>query len=403
MLMNIVEKYQRQLLEQARQTYRETPITRLTELAYLATPRHRFVARYRERGSKDWRLVNEANVAEHAATLYSDRPLILFGDNDANIPSTISQPSFVLRMLDLLDLSLGDRVFELGAGSGWTAAMIGRLVGPQGRVISVEIIPEVAQRAAGAIAALGIANVQIIEGDAGNRLPDDAPFDRVIFTAGIFDLPRQSYEQVRNGGLLLVPIKIGGGGDTLFLLRKSGDHFESQESMPCGFVQVTGKYESEDMEPMTLEKSIPTWRELQNQEVGRRRFWWGGKEQGPLGALSAFATLGVRSFLGIVEPTFRVFKSAENDRDKPERRFFGLWDAESGSLVLAKDDWLITYGNSTAENRLMEMLHRWFNLGMPAAACLDLKIYPIDVPLNADGEQWLVKRSESQFLWTLQA
>jgi hypothetical protein len=104
-----------------------------------------------------------------------------------------------------------------------------------------------------------------------------------------------------------------------------------------------------------------------------------------------------------VEPTFRVFKAADNGQDKPERGFFGLWDAESGSLVLAQDDWLIAYGNSTAEDRLLEILHRWLSLGMPAAACLDLKVYPIDVPVNAGHQQWLVKRRDSQFLWTLQA
>jgi protein-L-isoaspartate(D-aspartate) O-methyltransferase len=339
-------------------------------------------------------------LAEQAATLYSDRPLVLHGDDDANIPSTISQPSFVLRMLDLLQLSPGHRVFELGAGSGWTAALMGRLVGPNGQVTSFEIIPELAQRAAEAVAALGITNVRIFGGDAGNGYPDGAPFDRVVFTAGAFELPRHCYEQVRDGGLLLIPIKTG-GGDSLFLLRKRGDHFESLESMSCGFVQVTGQYQFEDLGPTTLERAVPEWPELQNQEVHRQRFWWGGKRQGALGVLGVFATLGVRSFLGIVEPSFRVFKTA-HDHDKLEHHFFGLWDEDSRSLVLAKDDWLIAYGNSTAENRLLEMLQRWLSLGMPAAACLDLKIYPIDAPLDVGARQWLVKRRDSQFLWTLQ-
>jgi protein-L-isoaspartate(D-aspartate) O-methyltransferase len=376
---------------------------RSTERAYLATPRHRFVTRYRERGSKDWRLVNEANVAEHAATLYSDPPLVLYGDNDANIPSTISQPSFVLRMLDLLELRPGDRVFELGEGSGWTAAMMGRLVGPQGRVISVEIISEVAQRAAEAVASLGIANVRIIEGDGGNGFSDAVPFDRVIFTAGTFDLPRHSYDQVRDGGLLLVPIKTSGGGDSLFLLRKFGDHFESQESMPCGFVQVTGKYESGGMEPMTLEKAVPAWPELQNQEVSRRRFWWGGKGQGHLGALGAFASSAFVPFSESWSLPFASLKPPTTAKTNRSVASLALRNAESGSLVLAIDDWLIAYGNSTAENHLLEMLHKWLSLGMPAAACLDLKVYPIDVPLSAGHQQWLVKRKDSQFLWTLQA
>ena len=111
--MDTVEKYQIQLLERARHFYRETPITEPTERAYLATPRHRFVVKYREWGTKEWHIINDDNLAEHAATLYADRPLILHGDDDTNIPSTISQPSFVLRMLDLLQLSPGHKVFEL--------------------------------------------------------------------------------------------------------------------------------------------------------------------------------------------------------------------------------------------------------------------------------------------------
>lgn len=400
--MDPIEKYQTHLLEQVRQIFRDTPITQSTEQAYFATPRHRFVTRYRERGSKDWRAVNEANLAEHLPIIYSDRPLVLYGDNDSDIPSTISQPSFVLRMLDLLQLRPGDKVFELGAGSGWTPAMMGRLVGPTGQVTSFEIIPEVAKRAQEAVAALGMPNVRIIAGDAGDGFPEGAPFDRVVYTAGSFDLPRHVHEQVRDGGLVLVPIKTVGGGDSLFLLRKCGNHFESLESMPCGFVHVAGQNQFEDLEPTTLEKAVPDWATLQKQEVNRRRFWWGGKGQGALGALGVFATMGVRSFLGIVEPTFRVFK-ADDGQDKLDRRFFGLWDAKSRSLVVAKDDWLIAYGNSTAENRLLELLQSWLSLGMPAAVCLDLKIYPMDAAVEAGPKQWLVKRRYSQFLWTLQA
>ena len=116
--MDTVEKYQQQLLEQTRYIYYETPISEATEQAYLATPRHMFVRRYREWGTKEWHEVGAENLAEHVATLYTNKPLVLFGDDDNNIPSTISQPSFVLRMLDMLQLKLGDTVFELGAGSG---------------------------------------------------------------------------------------------------------------------------------------------------------------------------------------------------------------------------------------------------------------------------------------------
>jgi hypothetical protein len=83
--MPATEKYQRQLLEQARAAYRDTPITVETERAYLDTPRHIFVSRYRQWGSTTWHDIGPANWDEHAAALYADQPLILAGDDDQNL------------------------------------------------------------------------------------------------------------------------------------------------------------------------------------------------------------------------------------------------------------------------------------------------------------------------------
>jgi protein-L-isoaspartate(D-aspartate) O-methyltransferase len=393
-----IEKYQKQLLEQTRTWYRETPISEATAQAYLATPRHRFVKRYREWGTREWHEVNAESLAEHIQTLYANRPIILFGDDDQDVPSTISQPSFVLRMLDLLQLKPGHKVFELGAGSGWNAALMGYLAGPEGHIVSLEIIPELAQRAAQTIESMGISNVRILEGDGAEGYQDSAPYDRAIFTAGAFDLPHSFYEQLRDDGLLLVVIKNEGGGDNLFLLRKTGDHFESTDSQPCGFVQLRGGYQFKNLEPAVLEKAIPEWSELQGKEIGKRRFWWGGK--GKAGFM--VTTFGIRSFLGITEPTFRAFKTEKLDQQAHEHHYFGLWDAANRSLVVAKDDLLVTYGNTQAEERLLQRVRQWVEAGMPTAACFDLKVFPIDAPLRAGENQWLVKRRDSQFLWTLQ-
>jgi hypothetical protein len=72
-------------------------------------------------------------------------------------------------------------------------------------------------------------------------------------------------------------------------------------------------------------------------------------------------------------------------------------------LVLAKDDWLIAYGNAFAKERLVQKVRQWVDLGMPSAASLALKIYPSVFPLTVKKNQWIVKRRESQFLWSLEA
>jgi protein-L-isoaspartate(D-aspartate) O-methyltransferase len=342
--------------------------------------------------------VTAENLEQHLATLYADRPLVLFGEDDRNILSTISQPSFVLRMLDMLQLQPGQRVFELGAGSGWNAALIGHLVGPDGRVFSLEIIPEVARMAAESARALGITNVSIVAADAGDGNPAGAPYDRAIFTAGAYDLPRAFFDQLKDDGLLLAVIKLVGGGDTLCLLRKVKNHFESVDLMSCAFVQLTGKHQLEGLEPAAPD-TLPEWRVLQHQEVSRTRFWWGGKGQETL----AWRTMGIRFFLGIAEPHFRAFKTEKAAQRPLEEHYFGLWDQERQSLVLAKDDWLIAYGNTSARDQLLERVRQWFDLGMPTAASFKLQVHPSDCPVAARESQWTVKRKESTFLWSLEA
>jgi protein-L-isoaspartate(D-aspartate) O-methyltransferase len=393
--MESAEKYQRQLLEQAQAIYYATPLSEATQKAYLATPRHQFVKRYRRWGIKEWSEVNEGNLEEHLATLYSDRALVLFGDDDDDVPSTISQPSFVLRMLDMLQLERGQKVFELGTGSGWNAALMGNLVGSEGCVYSLELIPEIAQIAAAMIDALGIKNIKVIEADGGEGYIAGAPYDRAIFSAGAYDLPQPFFEQIKEGGLLLIVIKSEGGGDTLFLLRKEHEHFQSIEALPCGFVQMRGKYQLDSLKPIQLEE-LPEWSELRNKLINTRPFWWGGKGKQDF----PWRTLGIRSFLGITEPSFRAFKTEKNEHLR-EQHYFGLWDQEQKSLVIAKDDLLLSYGNSTAEKRLIKSLEQWIRLGMPSAASFALKIYPIEFPLMANENEWIVKRKESQFLWSL--
>jgi protein-L-isoaspartate(D-aspartate) O-methyltransferase len=394
--MDSVVKFQRQLLQQAQFTYYETPISETTEKAFLAVPRHLFVSRYRTIGTKEWQEVTQESLPEQFGRLYADDALCLLGDDDDDIPSTISQPSFVLRSLDMLQLRPGQKVFELGTGSGWNAALMAHLVGPEGHVYSVEILPELAGRATETLNTLAITNLTIITADGGNGYPGGAPYDRATFTAGTYDLPRHFYNQMKDGGLLLVGIKNAGGGDNLFLLRKRGDHFDSVESMPCGWVQMRGKYQIDSANPQLVE-ALPEWKDLQRQEISRTPYWWSVKGRDHF----VWATLGIRSFLGITEPCFRTFRVEKTPEQPREERYFGLWDPERGSLVLAKHDCLIAYGNPFAKERLMQRIRQWVDLGMPTGASFTLQVYPVDVSLTARDNQWIIRRRESQFLWSL--
>ncbi|MEM9774433.1 MAG: protein-L-isoaspartate O-methyltransferase [Chloroflexota bacterium] len=390
-----IQKYQKRFLSLAKKKSSKKPLSEEVQRAFIATPRHAYVPYYYTWEDKTRHEVTADNLDEHLAKLYEDRPVILKIE-DNKVPSTVSQPSFVLQMLDMLQIEPGHKILELGAGSGWNAALMGSLVGAAGSVYSLEIIPEIAQMARESVHKQGLENVHIIEGDAGEGYAAGAPYDRATFTAGAFDLPCHFYDQIKEDGILLIIIKNEGGGDMLFLMRKREDHFESFDSMPCGFVPMTGKYEMADLKPIRL-SDLENWNELKNHEVSRRPFWWGGK--GEIGF--QWRTTGIRSFLSIVEPMFQAFRPDSAGDLLTQGQFFGLRDEEGQSLVIAKDDALITYGNRAAGARMEEHIQNWVALGMPSSASFDLSIYPMGTNVVAQKNQWVVQRAESQFLWTL--
>ncbi|WP_374000249.1 protein-L-isoaspartate O-methyltransferase [Bdellovibrio bacteriovorus] len=223
---NSLEYYQKSVLLKA------LPLSEKVVEAFYQHPRHLFVPEY---------------TLEEA---YADHPLVLY--NQPPFTSTISQPSFVLRILDLLKLAEGQKVFELGTGSGWNTAMMAFLVGPTGRVVSVEVIPELAQRAAEILQLRELTNVIVRAGDGFEGAPDKAPFDRVIFTAGSHEFPFRVFTQLKEDGWMVFVRKTPGIHDTLELIHKLNGQPHVVTSVPCSFVSVVrqkGGLDSKDSHP----------------------------------------------------------------------------------------------------------------------------------------------------------
>lgn len=391
MIEDEIRRLQDRILQDYSQLYPERPLTAAVLDAFRQTPRHHFVKRYRVRGTDEWKDVTPERVADHLPTLYGDHPLYLFEENAGDQVSTISQPTLVLYMLELLQIESGQRVCEIGAGSGWNAALLGRLVGPKGRAVSVDIIPEMAKSAQERISDLSIPNVNVVLADGGGGYEAEAPYDRFVFTVGTYDIPTTLYGQVREGGFLLVVLKNRVGSDTLYLMRKVDNHFESVHAMSCGFVSLTGDYRPETWEPVDLE-SHPDWSRLRRRLTDRRPFWWGGQSQQSF----LWKTTGIRSFLSIAEPGFELFSDSED-----EEPFFGVFEGEAESLVLARDGELTTYGTDSARHRLMKRIHEWVDLGMPSGGCFSVKAYPGDGEFIAASDEWVSKREHSIYVWRL--
>jgi protein-L-isoaspartate(D-aspartate) O-methyltransferase len=145
---------------------------------------------------------------------------------------TISQPLVVARMCELLELRPEDRVLDIGTGSGYHAAVLARLVN---RVWSIERHAELSQRAAGNLAAAGVANVTVIVGDGRLGYPEAAPYD-AINVAASGEVPIELEDQLAPGGRLVAPV--GDGEQRLTLLRRVEDGVQRTAFEPVRFVPL---------------------------------------------------------------------------------------------------------------------------------------------------------------------
>lgn len=183
-------------------------------VAMRKVPRHRFV---------------EEALRDRA---YGDYPLPI-GEGQ-----TISQPYIVARMTELLRLSGLEKVLEVGTGSGYQAAVLGQCAA---RVCTVERLPRLAARARQTLEELGYSNVWGRTANGTFGWPDQAPFDRILVAAGGPAVPPPLFEQLAEGGLMVMPV---GGPDTqrLQLIEKVRGEMRVTEDSGCVFVPLIGKY-----------------------------------------------------------------------------------------------------------------------------------------------------------------
>ena len=152
---------------------------------------------------------------------------------------TISQPYIVAFMTDALKPRPGDRVLEIGTGSGYQAAVLSCLVA---EVFSIEIVEPLARRAGADLKRLGYGNVKVRAGDGYLGWPEAAPFDAIIVTCAPEQVPKTLVDQLKVGGRMIVPVGSVFSAQELYLLRKTPRGLEKQAVLPVRFVpMVEGK------------------------------------------------------------------------------------------------------------------------------------------------------------------
>jgi protein-L-isoaspartate(D-aspartate) O-methyltransferase len=164
------------------------------------------------------------------AEAYSDTPLPI------GYEQTISQPYIVAFMTEALNVGPDDRVLEIGTGSGYQAAILGRLAKA---VYTIEIVAPLAERARATLASLGSRNIEVRTGNGYLGWPEQAPFDRIMVTAAPDEVPAALLQQLKIGGLMAIPV--GTVNQELRVLRRTATGTETLRTLPVRFVPMTSK------------------------------------------------------------------------------------------------------------------------------------------------------------------
>jgi protein-L-isoaspartate(D-aspartate) O-methyltransferase len=192
------------------------------EAAFRAIPRHLFLPGIAP---------EQAYRDEAIPTKYLDDQAI----------SSSSQPAIMAIMLEQLGLETGQRILEIGAGTGYNAALMAQIVGPAGQVVTIDIDEDIVEAARAHLAAAGLERVQVVCGDGGYGWAEGAPYDRIILTVGAWDIAPAWQEQLKPGGRIVLPLSLAGPQVSVAFEPADG-HLVSVSIMDCGFMRLRGAF-----------------------------------------------------------------------------------------------------------------------------------------------------------------
>jgi len=318
-----------------RHALRSEPVRR----AFLAVPRHTFVP-----GTP----VDEAYVADVAIPTH-------FDERGVSISSS-SAPTIMAIMLELLDVAPGHRVLEIGAGTGYNAALLAHLVGEAGTVTSLDIDEEVAREASDHLAEVGAEEVEVLCKDGWLGEGRRAPFDRIIATVECWDISPHWARQLNEGGRLVLPLALGPGLTTAVAFEKVEQDLESISMAYCGFMPLRGPHAGPENRTLVsrrdeIRREASKWLAVfpdVNRERGDvlRGLLAGGVTRG-VAAPRLVAGWNVRLVLGEPDP-IHLFEIGA----APPRNAVGLFDPVQRSLALVEGESISSFGADTCLERI---------------------------------------------------
>lgn len=193
---------------------------------------------FKEREIDAFRKIKRENfvLKELELSAYEDTPLPILRDK------TISQPTTVMIMTSALELKEGDKVFEIGSGSGYQTALLAELAGKNGKVISTEVIPELVEFSKNNLKKSDISNFEIHEIDGSKGFEKEAPYDKIIITAACKDFPHALIEELKPHGIIVAPVGNEENQMMVKAIKKENNDLEYEFLGPFLFSPLYGDY-----------------------------------------------------------------------------------------------------------------------------------------------------------------
>jgi protein-L-isoaspartate(D-aspartate) O-methyltransferase len=218
------------------------------ERALRRVERHRLLETFYHRNAESRQTVEHDPghpQRDHLALIYADT--VLATRHIGGLPaSSTSQASLVARMLELLDLGEGMTILEVGAGTGYNAALLAEIAGDQRLVVTVDVLEDVVEQTRRLLAGAGYPDIQVLLRDGFEGAAERAPFDRIVATVGCSDLSPHWAGQLADDGAMLVPLEQA-SGHPLVLVRKDGGALRGRTVLPTGFIPVRGPLHIQDL------------------------------------------------------------------------------------------------------------------------------------------------------------
>jgi protein-L-isoaspartate(D-aspartate) O-methyltransferase len=374
-LRSLIERYVRELT--AAGAIRSPHVER----AFRTVQRHRLLETFyiRPAGAQGPSAVHHDPASprrEHLELIYSDDALATRFTGGMPASST-SAPSLVARMLELLGLGEGMKVLEIGAGTGYNAALMADITGDQELIVTVDVLDDVVEQTRRLLAGAGYPRIRVLARDGFDGAPEEAPFDRIVATVGCSDLSPYWAGQLADGGAMLVPLEHS-GGHPLFLLRKDGTGLRGRVALWTGFMPVRGPLHIDGLWPLGYLRPGPG-------ELVRASGPWPGfgarRPSGPPGSAGLAADeIDFLFFLGLSDRRAGWLEPGPGLNNGPDG-----WAA-------AGPDGIWWWKDASLAAELNRLYQEWVARGRPAIGDYQVTFLSAGATCDLPGGGWQVER-----------